>query len=509
MTALVVVIVYLLALLGVGVVSGLPSKESSKDYFTASHSIGPVILLLSLFGSAMTAFALVGSTSEARHEGIGVYGLMASWSGLIHAGVFYFVGIRLWAYGKRYGYLTQIQILRDRYESDLLGTLLFPVLTLLSVPYLLTGLLGSGSVMVAITKGAFPNTFPSTAGGVPEWLTSLVVAGIILLYIFNGGLRSAAWANSFQTIVFVTMGLTAVAIIAHKLGGPVAASARVLEKHPDVLDRGEHIKPMHFMTYMFVPLSVGMFPHIFQHWLTAKNAKAFKLTVTAFPIAILLVWLPCVLLGIWSTAAVMPGTDQLVVPLGAKPNSELGIMINKLTTPGLSGFLGAGVLAAIMSTLDSQFLALGSMFTNDILVHHFGKDRFDERSKMLYARVFVITIVAATYVLSLFWKQSVFKLGVWCFSGFASLFPIIFAAIYWKRVTKHGAIASLIVMTITWLVLFVKSGYGTKDETLLLGPAGVMPVTLIFIASAATLVLVSLVTKPPSEATIRKFHIEE
>jgi len=53
-----------------------------------------------------------------------------------------------------------------------------------------------------------------------------------------------------------------------------------------------------FLTYLFIPLSVGMFPHLFQHWLTAKSARAFKLTVFAHPLCILIVWVPCVLIGI-------------------------------------------------------------------------------------------------------------------------------------------------------------------------------------------------------------------
>ena len=121
-----------------------------------------VLLLMSIFGTTMTAFALVGSTGEAYRIGIGVYGTLASWSGLVHAGVFFFVGIRLWAIGKRFGFVTQVQFFRDRFESDFLGTLLFPILVGLTVPYLLMGLLGARGVVRALTVGAFPELFAST-----------------------------------------------------------------------------------------------------------------------------------------------------------------------------------------------------------------------------------------------------------------------------------------------------------------------------------------------------------
>ena len=74
---------YLLLLVGLGFLSTHFFRGTSADYFVASRSIGPFMLLMSVFGTTMTAFALVGSTGKAYTDGIGVYGLMASWSGLI------------------------------------------------------------------------------------------------------------------------------------------------------------------------------------------------------------------------------------------------------------------------------------------------------------------------------------------------------------------------------------------------------------------------------------------
>ena len=91
---LTVIICYMLLLLGLGLMSGSKSRGTSKDYFVASHSIGPFLLLMSVFGTTMTAFALVGSTGKAFERGIGTYGLMASSSGLIHAACFFLIGIR-------------------------------------------------------------------------------------------------------------------------------------------------------------------------------------------------------------------------------------------------------------------------------------------------------------------------------------------------------------------------------------------------------------------------------
>ena len=144
-TPLYVVGVYLLLLLAFSILNSRRASGSAGEYFVASRSIGPFLLLMSVFGTTMTAFALVGSTGKAYDSGIGVYGLMASASGIIHSLVFFLVGIRLWAIGKRFNYVTQIQFFRGRFESDRLGSLLFPVLVGLVIPYLLIGIVGAGA----------------------------------------------------------------------------------------------------------------------------------------------------------------------------------------------------------------------------------------------------------------------------------------------------------------------------------------------------------------------------
>ncbi|MDP6680081.1 MAG: sodium:solute symporter family protein, partial [Verrucomicrobiota bacterium] len=159
----------------------------------------------------------------------------------------------------------------------------------------------------------------------------------------------------------------------------------------------ENIPPLQFMSYAFIPLSVGMFPHIFQHWLTARHAKSFRLALIAHPLCIMIVWVPCILIGVWATSALFPEghakAGELIVPLKHPPNAELAIMVKALTSPVLAGLLAAGILAAIMSSLDSQFLCLGTMFTNDIVFHAYGEDRFNEKQKILLARGFVVAIV--------------------------------------------------------------------------------------------------------------------
>ncbi len=561
MTTLIVIIGYLCLLLALGFFSNRLFRGTSKDYFVASHSIGPFLLLMSVFGTTMTAFALVGSTGKSFERGIGTYGLMASISGLVHAGIFFLIGIRLWAFGKKYGYITQIQFFRARFESDGLGYLLFPILVLLVVPYLLIGIIGAGKVIEPVTAGAFPMLFdyptkPDWLGGIPPWLTGLVVSIVVLSYVFMGGSRGAAYANTFQTIVFMIMGLVAFVFIVNALGGldksgkvparitetgaivqdfrydnkakelkandPPKVIGKVTESEAsDLANSQPHLSRVPvtaqfkkknakgelvsferelgipfwtFVTYLFIPLSVGMFPHLFQHWLTAKSAKAFRLTVIAHPLCIMIVWVPCVLIGAWASGILPPA-----IPPAAVLSKMLATLIDNQV---LAGLLTAGVLAAIMSSLDSQFLCLGTIFTNDIVLHRSGPKKYSDKQTITIARLFIVVIVSLTYALAMLAKDAnVFDLAIWCFSGFSALFPVVFAALYWKRATKQGVIASILAASAAWVYFFHLSGYGGEY---FVGP-GIVPAAICFLVASVALVVVSLMTKPPSPETLKKF----
>jgi solute:Na+ symporter, SSS family len=120
----------------------------------------------------------------------------------------------------------------------------------------------------------------------------------------------------------------------------------------------------------------------------------------------------------------------------------------------------------------------------------------------LLGRIFVATFVALSYVLSLVTNRSIFRLGIWCFTGFASLFPLIIAALYWKRSNKYGAFASIFSVIALWLFFFIKSG---NDQNYTLGGTGIMPVVLMITVSSLVLIVVSILTPALSEDRIKKF----
>lgn len=566
-----IIVIYLGALIALGVASNTLFKGTAVDYFVASRGVGPVLLVLSVFGTTMTAFAIQGSSGEAWFSGVGVYGKMASWSGIVHAACFFLVGIKLWGFGKRYGYQTQIQFFRDRFQSSNIGVALFPVLTLLQMPYIIIGILGAGVMISTSTTGAFPSIWPNAdpklAGQVPFWLGTLLSTGVVWLYVWLGGARATAWANALQTLIFLVVGVVTFWVIADKLGGAANATRMVQEYNPSKLTRAvtdEHLrnyeekmaawsawkastqpssaatsvpatasihsptprmqnppvlrphKPkemseLEFLSYGFIPLSVAMFPHLFQLWLTARSAKAFRLTVTLHPLLVMLIWAPCIAIGIWATAAVIDG--RIIIPFtnetpGASGNAVIGLMVKAIGNPVIGGLLAAGVLAAILGGMDAQFLSIGSMFTHDVVDHYGWHDSMTDKQKLLTGRIFVILIVLASWLLTLALRNvPIFTLAVWCFSGFAALFPLVFAALYWRRATKWGAYASILAGIGSGVYFYVSNGiehgFTSRVEPEVLG--GMVPAAPMVVFAAIAMVVVSLLTQPPDAATVRKF----
>ena len=479
-----IILCYLGLVLLIGILSNRLFRGTGEDYFVASRSIGPFLLLMSLFGTNMTAFAILGASGEAYHTGIGVFALMPSGAALIIPTVFFFIGTRVWALGKRHNFLTQVQYFRQRWDSDGLGLLLFIVMIALLIPYLLIGVMGGGITLAQITKGQ-----------IPQWAGGLLVCGVVLTYVSFGGMRGTAWANAFQTLVFMILGGVAFFVIVDKLGGLDQAMAQIAEKHPELLIKGDHINPLKLVTYTCIPLSVGMFPHLFTHWLTARSARTFRYPLMFYPLCIAIVWIPSVLLGIFGQID-FPGLK------GPAANSVLVKMID-LHAPGvLAGLLAAGVFAAIMSSLDSQVLSISNMFTQDVVRHYRKGDALSEEQQVRWGRLFVFFIFAITYALSLISARSIFTLAVWSFTGFSALFPVVVAALYWKRSTKYGAFASVITVAVLWSYFFFQ---GWKVPGYTIGMSGVMPVAVILAASAAAMVIVSLMTRPPDKETIGKF----
>lgn len=567
---LAVIGLYLAVVVFIGLVSRGFLRRTGEDYFVATRTMGPFVLFMSLFGTNMTAFAILGSSGQTYLEGIGVFGLMASSSALVIPCVLFFTGTRLWAIGKRHGYVTQVQYFRDRWESDSLGLILFLILVFFSAPYILTGVMGGGTTLTQLTSatlqaptkdapyyriksagirdrlaGPLPGWAvdslaepysrpdsgsaddprwskpPAARGGLHNWVGGLVICVVVCTYTFLGGMRGANWAQTFQAMLLLVFGAVGFyAITNHpRIGGFEHALDSIRQSKPELLGRDE-ISPAKFWSYTLIPLSVGMFPHMFIHLLTSKTLRNFRYTFVFYPVCIALVWLPSVLLGLVA-ADVFPGLSQ---------GESKGVLLRlyRAFAPDLvTGLFGAGVFAAVMGSLDSHILCLGTMFTQDVVDHYGFAGRMSDTKKVFYARSFVVALLAAVFVAAQYADQrTIFGTGIWCFSAFSSLFPILLAALFWRRSTKWGVLASALTVAVLVPLFYCLADYGQQEKYTVTGwaelsrhlhnlfaagrnrefsDAGVLPVAVILPAAALALVVVSLVTRRPTPATLECF----
>jgi SSS family solute:Na+ symporter len=533
----IVVFIYLAVVLYIGIFAfrRARGREEAEDYFLASRSLGPFVFLFSLFGTNMTAFAILGSSGHAFSNGIVTFGLMASSSGLIIPLSLFFIGTRVWALGKKHGFMTPVQMFRDRWECGHIGTVIFVVQSVLLIPYIVIGIMGGGTTLNAISGGL-----------VPYWFGGAIVALVVMGYVFFGGMRGTAWVNTFQTILFLTFGAIAIVVIGSGMGGfRSAANAMLASPAFAPLLTRERISPLYFFSYTFIPLSAIAFPHILIFCLTAEKMRHFKKTVIFYPLCILFIWLPCVFLGVMANRVTdvpeiraKQEARQMLATKGKTMTPEaradlrekaagddvILLLLQRYAPLWLAGLLGAGIMAAVMAS-DSQILALSTMFTEDLFAFYGGKKRFGEAVQVHTGRLFIVLITMVAYAVALRAPETIFELAIqYAFSGFAALSPLLVAALFWKGSTKWGALASTVwtAASVVTVALFqhavpapapgpatvIWSLAGT--EVLSRTPGGTaafgfMPVVPMVIVSALLMVVVSLVTSKPRQTTLARY----
>ncbi|MBL8231648.1 MAG: sodium:solute symporter family protein [Bryobacterales bacterium] len=529
------VFAYLAIVLYIGIFAfRRPHPEGAEDYFLASRSLGPYVFLLSLFGTNMTAFTILGSSGHAFHNGIVTYPLMASSSALVIPLTLFVIGTRIWALGKKYGFITPVQMFRDRWECGHIGTLIFAVQAALLVPYIIIGVMGGGTALQAISGGL-----------VPYWLGGAIVAMTVMSYVFFGGMRGTAWVNTFQTVMFLSFGAIALVLIGNGMGGFTQAMETLLNSPATApLLTRERVHPLFFLSYTFIPLSSIAFPHIAIFCLTARHMNQFKKTVIFYPLCILAIWMPCVYLGVSANRVTDSEKVQAKIEaraelakkgptLTAEKRAELRakmaaddivlVLLERYAPLWLAGLLGAGIMAAVMAS-DSQILALSTMFTEDVFAYYGGKARFGETVQVNTGRLFVILLTVCAYIVALTYPANIFDLAVqYAFSGYAALSPLLFAALFWKRSTKWGAFASTaftaaaVIATaifqstvpapagppvVVWKAAGIDLLIRTANGTSIAGLLPVVPMTLI---SVFLMWAVSLMTRTPSDATLSRY----
>ena len=469
---------YVAAVVAVGLAARHKASGSPEEYFLAGRGLGTVVLFMALFGTNATAFVLVGIPSKAYHDGVGTFGVNAPIIALGIPLTFWAIGSPARRMATRLGALTPAELYAKRFGSPRLGLVFFACFTLYTLPYMVTAVQGAALTLASASRGA-----------APEWLGGLRVVAVALLYSTLGGMRATAWTNVLQGSLFLVFMVAAFFFMSHSLGGLAEATAAVARERPELLTitREGLFAPAAWTSWgLAISLTVIGFPHMLVRLMSGKSEDALKGVCRLYPVALLALWVPAVLIGVWGAAA-FPGLE-------GRASDTIFALMSAHHMPSMLAALGfLAVLAAVMSTLDAQILTLGSMLTRDVLDVTKGEDPARD---VRLGRIFGAVVAGATYVLSQLWGASVFDIARLAFSGYVTLVPALFFGVRWPRFTVQGAAASIVSGNVVY-------GLGLAK---LLPLMGFLPVFWALLAAIGAGVGVSLLTSPSDdELTERAF----
>jgi SSS family solute:Na+ symporter len=261
-----------------------------------------------------------------------------------------------------------------------------------------------------------------------------------MVYVLSGGMRGSGWTDVLQGLIMVIAMTMAVVFVAVALGGFEAANLAAFEAKPELFSRpggGDFFIPQIWFSFMLLWIFADpMFPQIFSRFYTAKNEKSLKLSMILYPFIVSFLFLFPVLIGVWTHGAgieIAKGSEDMVLP----------IMVATYTPSFVFAFVMVGALAALMSTADSQLLSLSTMLSRDIPV----KKKYVSEILIGKIVIVVLSLFAILFVIGGYDP----KVGIMgtlvstTFSGLAVLCPTTIAVLYWKKATKYGCFASILI----------------------------------------------------------------
>lgn len=477
-----ITLAYFLVLVIIGIFATRSTQKTPEDYFMASRGFGWFVLLMSIFGTNMTAYYMMGVPAQAYRQGLGLYGYVALGCAIIATGGLYIIGYRAWLVGRKYGYMTQSEVFGARWDSRAVSVVLFIIMIIYTIPYLTTSIIGAANAIEALTSKAIPYAWGAL-------ITTLVVS----LYTANGGMRGTTWTNVFQTLLFMSVAIITFILIGAKMGGFAAATEKVLAVKPQLLQRAGNFTPKDWFSYFFIaPLAVIAFPQVFVRVLTGRTVESLRRLVITYPVVFFLAWPPVIFIGVWGTVA-FPDLQ------GKAVDAIFPMMVGKYLPAFFKGLGLAGVLAAIMSSMDAMMLTVSNMLTNDIIQPY--RQNMSAATKVWLGRLFVWAFAALAFIGALIRPGTIFAIASYAFTGFSAITPVFVLGLYWRRSNKYGALAGLIVPAVLLPFYFAK---GTA-ASLKWSTFGFSPIIPLMVIATVLTVVVSLITPPAPEAATRRF----
>lgn len=471
-TILIVVVVYLGVVLSIGAAAFRRSVSTPEDYFLGGRLAKSFVLFMALFGTNITPFLIMGISGLAYHHGFGVFGYTAAMAALIIPVAYYVIGYPAWIASKQFNAVTPAELLSRRLASPNLGRLLFVVYFLYMLPYMSTGVAGLGLAVDVFTQQAI--SFETAAAG---------ILAITLIYTTTGGMRATMWTNVFQGLVFGVFLYVSIFVVAADFGGVPAVMKEVARRFPELTatkDSAPFTTGSWFVWGMSMGLVVLSFPHLLVRIFAAKDVTSLKNSIRYYPVIMIGLMLVATLFGVWG---------RLDFPdfVGRESDVVFPMVIRSHFGPMIQGLALAGILAAVMSTLDAQMLTLSSMLTRDVW---YG---LSQQLQVILGRLFLVILGAITYYIVILRPDSIFAIAQLSFSGFVTLTPIWLLSLHWRRFTAPAAISAIIGGNAVLITLF--------NEWI--PNPGLIPVAWSFLTTSLIGIGVSYFTAPPPEPVVR------
>ncbi len=479
---LIVVSVYLLISLMTGIIPYLRISKSVTGFVVGDRNMNAFIMYFVIGASIFSAFAFLGGPGWAYSRGAAAFYLIGY--GILGIVPMYFLGPRTWRLGKRYGYVTQAELLADRFDSRFLSIILGFLSVIVLIPYLTLQMKGAGYVLDVISEGM-----------IPEWVGAGVTYIIVLIYVLYSGVMGVGWSNAFQGMIMMVLAWVLGLYLPNALYGGVgnmfseimSAGHEAMLTAPGLTAAGDPWSWWGYGSAVFVSaVGFSVWPHFFMRSFAARSERSLRLSIVMYP-TFMMFLIPILLIG-FAAIIYFPGVEQA--------DSILPYVLMRLELPAIViGLFCAGTLAASMSSGDAILHSAASVGIRDS-ISKLVRNPLTDRQEHILMRISVVLIGFIAYLFAVVLDVSLVALLLGSYGGVAQIFPIVFAAFYWKRATKAGALAGLfggLAVNMIFLIFPEMAPFPMHE-----GVYGLA-------ANVILLVSVSLLTKPDAPERVKKF----
>ena len=404
------------------------NANTPEGYFLANRGLGTLALFFTILATNFSAFYFLGFAGAGYRIGYAHYVIMSL--GTAFACIsFYLLGTKIWALGKTYGFITPAELIYHQTNSQALRWIFAGVMLVFTFPYLSLQIIGAGYILENITQGTIPYIWGAT------FLTFFTI-----VYVWIGGMKSVAETDLKQGLLMIFLMVLAVITISHNLGGLTAAHEKAYELQPALFSRtgvGNAYPPKKwFSLLVFWIFCIPMFPQIFMRFYVAKDIDKLKKSALLYGLIPLFISILPVIIGVLGHISFPDlsgqATDQILPKMLIAHSSEW-----------FAGLVMTGALAAFMSTLDSQLLALSTIMTRDFVLPF--RKNIDLKQQVFIGRIWVVILALVGLAIAAQPFDTIDDMGRLAFGGLAVLFPVTIAVVRWGGVPPVFAILSIIV----------------------------------------------------------------